>query len=86
MLNISSITFLLSHLWSAVEIIAKYQIFMFAGLVRSRDGSRDDTGTHFMNLPSPNVQSEVITKSLIYSNLVLILSRVCVCDYRQGSG
>ncbi|KAJ9579426.1 hypothetical protein L9F63_024466, partial [Diploptera punctata] len=27
-------------------------------LVRSRDGSRDDTGTHFMNLPSPNVQSE----------------------------
>ncbi|PNF21116.1 Pleckstrin homology domain-containing family G member 7 [Cryptotermes secundus] len=28
------------------------------GLVRSRDGSRDDTGTHFMNLPSPNVQSE----------------------------
>ncbi|XP_069692968.1 uncharacterized protein [Periplaneta americana] len=28
------------------------------GLVRSRDGSRDDTGTHFMNLPSPNVQNE----------------------------
>ena len=32
---------------------------MLTGLVRSRDGSRDDTGTHFMNLPSPNVQSEV---------------------------
>ncbi|GLG97377.1 hypothetical protein R5R35_009368 [Gryllus longicercus] len=28
------------------------------GLVRSRDGSRDDTGTHYMNLPSPNVQNE----------------------------
>ncbi|XP_068082130.1 rho guanine nucleotide exchange factor 11 [Anabrus simplex] len=28
------------------------------GLVRSRDGSRDDSGTHYMNLPSPNVQNE----------------------------
>jgi hypothetical protein len=38
---------------------------MLAGLVRSRDGSRDDTGTHFMNLPSPNVQSEVNVKNFI---------------------
>jgi len=38
---------------------------MLAGLVRSRDGSRDDTGTHFMNLPSPNVQSEVNVKPFI---------------------
>jgi hypothetical protein len=38
---------------------------MLAGLVRSRDGSRDDTGTHFMNLPSPNVQSEVNVKTFI---------------------
>ncbi|XP_046406302.1 uncharacterized protein LOC124171204 [Ischnura elegans] len=28
------------------------------GLVRSRDGSREGGGTHYMNLPSPNVQSE----------------------------
>jgi hypothetical protein len=47
---------------------------MLAGLVRSRDGSRDDTGTHFMNLPSPNVQSEVNVKTFILN----ICIHVCV--------
>jgi hypothetical protein len=43
---------------------ARARACVFAGLVRSRDGSRDDTGTHFMNLPSPNVQSDVSTELL----------------------
>jgi hypothetical protein len=48
-----------------VRLCLKETPCMLAGLVRSRDGSRDDTGTHFMNLPSPNVQSEVNVKTFI---------------------
>ncbi|CAB3379261.1 Hypothetical predicted protein [Cloeon dipterum] len=36
---------------------ASASTFNGSGLVRSRDGSREPGGSHYMNLPSPNVQT-----------------------------
>nr|CAD7200811.1 unnamed protein product [Timema douglasi] len=53
-----------------------------SGLVRSRDGSRDESGTHYMNLPSPNVQNETFYRALRALVLIGAYFRLLCATYR----